>query len=235
MDDTPIARCHHVRMTVPNGEGLELGRPWIEDLRWHRDQYRQSRFQWSGSEALLAATEFTHGRQDFTSLMDLRELNLGRRAATEYAAVCQRAFGEAARQARRSICPTSWVAVAIELDSTVDDCSASSHFATWSSPADRTNTQVDRVQRIVDGLYFSNPLIRAWELKQLWDLYTAAENILEDTLIDLVVELDGHRRAQDIADAIGVFTVAGLSHRVDLQRSQRGVVGDPRRTPHQYR
>lgn len=222
-------------MTVPNGEGLELGLPWVEDLRWHRDQCRQSRFQWSGSEALLAATEFTRGRHDFTSLMDLRELNEGRRAATEYAAVCQRAFGEAVRQARRAISPTSWVTVAAELDSTVDDCSASSHFATWSSPADRTNLQVDRVHRIVDGLYFSNPLIRAWELKQLWDLYKAAENILEDTVIDLVVELDKQRRAQDIADAIGVITIAGLDHRISLQRSQRGTVGDPRRQPHQYR
>lgn len=222
-------------MTVPDCGGLDLDLPWINDLRWHRAQYRQSRFQWSATEALLAATEFTHGRQDFSSLMDLRELNQNRRAAAEYAAVCQRAFGDAVRQARLVICPTSWVTVALELDSTVADCSASSHFSTWSIPADRTNAQVDRVQRIVDGLYFSNPLIRAWELKQLWDLYTAAESILEDTVVDLVGELSGHRRPQDIADAIGVCTSAGLEHRIRIQRSQRGLVGDPRRTPHQYR
>ena len=58
-------------MTVPGSEmGLKLNSAWIDDLRWHRDQYRQSRFQWTSSDALLAATEFTRGRQSFTTLSE---------------------------------------------------------------------------------------------------------------------------------------------------------------------
>ncbi len=235
-DDTPPVWCHHCSMTVPGSEmGLKLNSAWIDDLRWHRDQYRQSRFQWTSSDALLAATEFTRGRQSFTTLSELRELSQARRSAAAYATVCQRAFGEAARHARRGLeTTTSWSAVARELDTTVVTCSASSHFSIWSQAHERTNPQVARVQKIVDGLYFSNPLIRAWELKQLWDLYAAAEDILEDTLVDLAVELDGFRRADAIAQAADVRTVAGLGHRIKAQRAQRGAIGDPRRTPHQY-
>ena len=72
-DDTPPVWCHHCSMTVPGSEmGLKLNSAWIDDLRWHRDQYGQSRFQWTSSDALLAATEFTRGRQSFTTLSELR-------------------------------------------------------------------------------------------------------------------------------------------------------------------
>ena len=47
---------------------------WIDDLAWHRQVYKQSKFRWDGTEALLVATEFTGGRQDFRTVADLSEL-----------------------------------------------------------------------------------------------------------------------------------------------------------------
>ncbi len=223
-------------MTAPQSRsGAETAAQWVDDLRWHRSQYRQSRFQWCGSEALLVATEFTRGRQEFTSVQDLRDLARYQREVGEYSTVCQRAFGDAVKQARKAICPHDWAPVAAELDLTSEECASSSFFATWSDPEERTNAQVERVQRIVDGLFFSNPLIRAWELRQLWALYLAAEGIIEDTLVDLVVELRSTRRPADLADAAGLFTAEGLDYLVKGHRETRGEPGDPRRTPSQYR
>jgi hypothetical protein len=223
-------------MTAPNKDS-DAGSPtqWVDDLRWHRSQYRQSRFQWCASEALLAATEFTRGRQEFTTVRDLRDLAGYKRAAGEYSMVCQRALGDALKAARRQLSPQGWAPVAAELDLTTLECASSAFAATWSDPQERTNAQVARVQRIVDGLFFTNPLIRSWELQQLWLLYVAAEQFLEDTLVDLVVELRGSRRAADLADAAGAWSVTSLNYTVEDQRRSRGEIGDPRRTPTQYR
>ncbi|MFH5211548.1 hypothetical protein ACHIPZ_25585 [Antrihabitans sp. NCIMB 15449] len=183
----------------------------------------------------MAATEFTRGRQEFTTVRDLRDLAGYKRVAGDYSMVCQRALGDALKAARRQLSPRDWAPVATELDLTVLECASSAFVSTWSDPQERTNAQVVRVQRIVDGLFFTNPLIRSWELQQLWLLYVAAEGFLEDTLVDLVVELRGSRRAADLADAVGLRSVTSLDCMIEEQRRSRGEIGDPRRTPTQYR
>lgn len=217
--------------SVPSSDPAE---EWIEDLRWHRRQYRQSLFQWSGSDALNAATEFTSGQQDFTTAHDLSRLETHRRLAAFHSSTCQRAFGKAARHARGGLGLHSWHSVADCLDLPATECSASAHFATWSEPKECTNNQVERVNKLVDGLFFTNPLIRAWELKQLWDLYSAAEDILEDALVDLAIELRHDREDTALAYALKMQTSIGLAQRIEAQRSLRGTAGDPRRIPRQY-
>ena len=149
--------------------------------------------------------------------------------------VCQRALGDALKAARKQLSPQDWAPIAEELDLTILECATSAFAATWSEPRERSNAQVERVQRIVDGLFFTNPLIRAWELQQLWLLYVAAEDFIEDTLVDLVVELRPSRRTADLADAAGAWSVTSLDYIVEEQRRLRGECGDPRRSPTQYR
>lgn len=225
-------------MTAPNlraGAEQETAARWVADLRWHREAYKQSRYQWDPIEPLLAATEFTRGRNEFTTLQDLRELAGHHRRALDVMATCQNAFGDALKEARKVISPLSWEPVAAELDLTVVECSSSGFGATWSEPSRHTNAQVARIQQMVDNTYYNNPLIRSWELAQLWLFYVAASDTLEDVLVDLVVELTGRRRPRDLADAIGMRTIPGLDNYVEEHRSRRGLPGDPRRDPCQYR
>ena len=75
-----------------------------------------------------------------------------------------------------------------------------------------------------------NPFSQVWELRQMHGMYAAANNILEDTFCDLATEL-----AEDIGwDSIAPLTVIhrtghGVRLRVELQRRERGLPGDPRR------
>ncbi|HEY5853253.1 MAG TPA: hypothetical protein VIW24_04150 [Aldersonia sp.] len=225
-------------MTAPNLRAAaeqETAAEWLADLRWHREAYKQSRYQWDPVEPLLAATEFTRGRNEFTTLQDLRELAGHHRAALEVTATCQNALGVALKEARKVVSPLSWEPVAEELDLTVVECSSSGWAATWSEPCRHTNAQVANIQQMVDNTFYNNPLIRSWELAQLWLFYVAASDIIEDVLVDLVVELTDRRRPQDLADAIGMRTLPGLDHLVAEHRSRRGIPGDQRRTPQQYR
>ena len=83
------------------------------------------------------------------------------------------------------------------------------------------------------GFFFASPLLLAWELSQLWKLYRAAEELLEDTLVDLVVELQPLVHTSDLLHALHTTTAVGLSNRINSQRHERGPAGDPRRTPRQ--
>ncbi len=69
------------------------------------------------------------------------------------------------------------------------------------------------------------PLLLAWELSQLWKLYRAAEELLEDTLVDLVVELQPHVHISDLLHALHTTTEVGLSNRINSQRHDRGPAG----------
>lgn len=209
---------------------------WIDDLSWHRQVYKQSKFRWWDTEAVLVATEFTGGRNNFRTIADLRELERYRISVSEYALTCQRALGLALKDVRSNLNLSGWDRVGDLLDLDPGECASSSFFATWADPYDSrqiSNPQVRRIRRMCDGFFFASPLLLAWELKQLWRLYQAAEDVLEDTLVDLLVELRETARTQDLVRAIGMSTEAGLDDRIAMQRDARGPVGDPRRIPQQ--
>ena len=95
-------------------------------------------------------------------------------------------------------------------------------------PEARTNANVAHT---LDELPFVNPLIEAWELKHLCGMYEAADNVLEDTLCDLIDELTGHVSDQDLVAATGMQSVASLQRRVAAARLQRGPPGRPAADP----
>lgn len=224
-------------MTIPVGP-IERRTPaqWIEDLTWHRQIYRDAKFRWTGTDALLVATEFTYGHDTFETVGDLHTLEKYRLGLATYTLTCQRAFGAAINDTRTGLAVQGWDLIADLMRIPILDCRTSSWHATWADPYDRrqvTNPQVSRITAMCDGFLFASPLLLAWELKQLWSLYAAAENILEDTIADLVTELTGTVRDEDLARAAGMSTIVGLHDRVATQRTERGEPTDPRRTPHQ--
>lgn len=225
-----------VGMPLPLGSTRMEPAHWIDDLAWHRQVYKQSKFRWDSTEALLVATEFTGGRQDFRTVADLRELEVYRLALSEYTTTCQRALGLALQEARNGLGTSGWEGVAALLDLSAVDCSASSYFARWGDPriaGQFSNPQVRRIRKMCAGFFFASPLLLAWELAQLWKLYRAAEELLEDTLVDLVVELQPHVHTSDLLHALHTTTEVGLSNRINSQRHGRGPAGDPRRAPRQ--
>ncbi|GAB4590032.1 hypothetical protein [Nocardia sp. IFM 10818] len=215
---------------------------WVRDLNWHRTVvYPSSKFQWQPSDAALVATKFTGGQDEFTTVADLTVLTQKRKNLTDYTATCERALGRALSQSQRGLgCRTADLAEILDMTPLEVERAVYSYSVavTWSDKiGDRssyTNRQVRRITEMCDGLLISSPLLLAWELKQLWSMYRAAENLLEDTFVDLVLELKG------TADPAVIVYAAGAPHREALhgwirhQRALRGEPGDPRRIPSQY-
>ncbi|MEV6774406.1 hypothetical protein AB0N05_37795 [Nocardia sp. NPDC051030] len=209
---------------------------WPDDLDWHRGVYKDAKFRWQAIDALRTATDFTHGHHDFRTVGDLRRLAGYRLDLASYTTTCQRAFGRAIKQVRSGLKLPDWDGVGQLLRMDPIECAQSSFFATWADPRDPsrlTNPQVERVTLMCGRFAFASPLLLAWELKQVWRMCQAAEGILEDTLVDLVVELRGTVREDDLVRSSGMMTSAGLWDRVDTQRRDHGEAGDPRREPHQ--
>jgi len=206
---------------------------WLEDLAWHRETYRESKFRWWDTDVMAIVTYNTWGRVDFTTLEHLRWLEQWRLGLLAFAAQCRNAMAAPLREAQETFGTINWQPIADAVGLTVLECSTTVWFDTYAAAADRVgNAQVQRVQKMVGGMVFGNPLILIFELKQLWRMYQTADNVHEDTLCDLVEELRGTRRLEDIAGAAGM-SAAGLEHRVADARAARGGPGDPRRIPAQ--
>ncbi|WP_377454642.1 hypothetical protein [Rhodococcoides fascians] len=208
----------------------------LEDFRWHREFHRQAQFRWWDSEAVLVATEFTGGRDNFETITELAELERDRLVLADYAATCQRALGSALKQARTTLGQTDWKFAEDNLCLTTRTCEQSSYLASWADPFDHTwasNPQVDRVRRSCARMMFGNPLILSWELSQLWTLYDAAEMLLEDALVDLSIELSDSCSPTALLWATQMASTVGLEQRIADQRERRGSPGDDRRHPRQ--
>lgn len=208
----------------------------LEDLRWHRDFHRQAQFRWWDSEAVLVATEFTGGRDNFETITELAELERDRLVLADYAATCQRALGSALKQARTTLGQGDWKFAEDNLCLTTRTCEQSSYLASWADPFDTrraSNPQVDRVRRSCARMMFGNPLILSWELSQLWTLYDAAEMLLEDALVDLSIELSDSCSPTALLWATQMASTVGLEQRIADQRERRGSPGDYRRHPRQ--
>ncbi|MBF6333640.1 hypothetical protein [Nocardia transvalensis] len=224
--------------------GIELERlprtpdEWVEDLDWHRDSYRYSKFQWTPEDALLIATRWTRGQDTFTNVADLATLTQRQLELGDYTETCQRALGKAIAEVQRGL-QRPMADVADLLGLTQLECDEAVYLATvrtlWSTPASPipdSNAQVRRIRTMCDGMFFASPLLLAWELKQLWRMYQSAYNLLEDTVVDLIVELDSVDPVA-VAHASGMPNTRSLKQRIQTQRSERGEPGDPRRDPRQ--
>ena len=218
-----------VTTVVLSGAGLarsEQAALWLDDLVWHKRMFRQSRFRWTGEHAMDIVTRSTGGCLDYSTVGHLRWLQRRQDEVRDRGTKCQSAIADPLRQAHAVL---GWDRTAKAVGLTVVDCRLTLAFAAGTTEAERSNVDV---RGVLARLPFANPLIEVWELKQLWRLYDAARALLEDTLCDLLEELLETHPVDELVDATGI-PPGRPSARIERARLERGVAGDPRRTPSQ--
>ena len=219
-------------MSLTTAEVPPRARPtadWREDILWHRQMYRQSRFRWAAENATNIAMRSTRGRLEFSTPGQLAALEGHRMELLGYTDQFRLAMASPLREARRAYGARWGTALALVGMSTMD-----ARIIIWSAvgttPDQVTNTDVRRVLR---GIPLPNPLTEVWELRQLHSMFQAASDLLEDAVCDLVHELSDHY----CLDALAPLTVSSaadqLRMRIESQREQRGEPGDRRRIPQQ--
>lgn len=219
-------------MTVELMDNLEAIYPsspmpfWLEDLLWHRKTFAESRFRWSTRDVIGVVTGHTGGQTEFTTVGDLRSLQRYRYAVLDQVGRTRNAMADRLRVARDELGEDQWGSVAGAVGLTELECAQAMWFAAHETDRDSAN-----IRRVLKFVPFRNPLIEAFELKQLMRLWEAAADMLEDTICDLVEELIPTRPAAVLADAVGIAGAKGLTQRVALAREQRGPEGDERRLP----
>lgn len=64
----------------------ERGALWLEDLRWHKQTFRRSRFQWDAHDVLRVVTGSTGGQLEFTTVSHLRQLQSSQDQVCDFSA-----------------------------------------------------------------------------------------------------------------------------------------------------
>ena len=199
---------------------------WLEDLRWHRKTFSDSRFRWSANDIIDIVTGLSGGQTEFTTVEDLRALQGYRYSVLDQAAWTRNAIADRLELAREHLGEEHWGSVISSLGLTELECAHARWFAAHEAERDSAN-----IRRVLKFVPFRNPLIEAFELKQLMRMWEAAADLLEDTLCDLVEELLPTRPITVLAEAIGTASEKGPTQRLDLARLERGPMGEPRRLP----
>lgn len=214
---------------INRAKRMALRDSWIAEFADHRRIHNESRFRWWADDVMSIVTWNTRGRIDFTELKHLAWLEEWRLNMGSYTDECAKWVGVPLLEAQSYF---RWTREYNQLGEVVGltprECDELVYW--WEIATERTpNQQVRRIHKMA----FSNPLIRIWELKQLWRMYQAAVDVAEDTLVDLVEELRPTHRLSDIVRESRSFTEGQLNARVTEARDARGGPNDPRRVPHQ--
>lgn len=218
---------------VDMGAAAEIREPgdWLEDMAWHRRMYDQSHFRWVPEDPLSIALTWVKGRVEFTTPGHLRRLDSQILGLRTYAAGIQDAMLEPLAEARRRLGSRDYAAGLELVSMTQTDVDILRHSSHAGSGPVRNHPEARRALR---GIPLPNPLSKVWELRQMHGMYAAADNILEDTFCDLVLELAPDHGWDRLASLTNIHhTGRGLELRVEFQRRERGAPGDPRRRQEQ--
>lgn len=220
------------RTDLPTPTGVSGGLlQWIDDLMWHRRSYRQSKLRWWPDDAVLVATEHTRGRHDFTTVRDFADLRPIRARAEALVARVDIALGHSLSDVNLADpeMRDDWARLGALIDLSPADCHRVVRTAAMSNLRTPPIRAVADVVRMCDGFYFASPLLTAWELKQLRDLYRAGADVVADTMNDLLVELTDRAYPTDLVRASGAASWSELSTLTDRHVRERGRAGDVRR------
>ncbi len=206
---------------------MRYARHWVEDITWHRHMFDQSYFQWGPDEALEAAVRFTRGRVVHETPRHLGLLDQQLGELIEYTQQVEdgMALFLAEGEARRS---EDW-ATALQLMGMTQRKADEIRWRVSHSPA-VPNAEVDQALK---GWPLPNPYSQVWELRQAHAMWSAAVDILEDTVCDLVSELAPRHGWVNLAFVTSCRSGEDLEDRVRHQRARRGLPGDERRVPRQ--
>jgi hypothetical protein len=202
---------------------------WVDDARWHRRMYGQSRFRWVAEDAIGIAMRSSRGRLEFTTTRHLTVLDDCLGALQTHTDQIRLAMARPLREVRTTYGPRWEQALEV-----VDMAELDARIIIWSAVGVRPEqmTHAD-VRRALRGLPLPNPLTEVWELRQVHGMYLAAQAILEDTFCDLVLELEQRTPLHLLAPMTSSRTAGQLRFRVGEQREARGGPDDDRRRPAQ--
>lgn len=223
---TTLHTAPDLATTYPSSPDASL---WLDDLRWQKRMYRESRFRWTGQDAIGIVTWETGGQTEFTSLADLEALQRHQYTVLDSATRARNAMARRLELARDAL-GDGWDTVSTVLGLTELECDAAVWFARDAGEDEFDSVNIRRVLKFVP---FRNPLIEAWELKQLTRLFEGAANLLEDAICDLAEELLPTRPEAAVAAAANTHGANGLAQRISTARQERGRAGDERRVPEQ--
>lgn len=207
---------------------------WVVDYRWHRDR-GGVRFVWFGDDPFRLAAAYTGGQVEHSTLADLRRLHASWLELGDFTLGIQRGLGRVANDLHQITArPVSDEVVADELQMSLIEYRLARHLASFAREDQCVNAATTRIYtEIWPKLYFRNPLILAFELRKIWDMYVAAGDVLSDTIHDLARELVGGVYTDDICRAVGLPSGRDnvLSEWLQCHAQERGAAGDPRRRP----
>ena len=198
---------------------------WLEDMTWHRRMYDQSKFRWVPEDPMSIALTWTKGRIEFTTARHLRQLDFQLQALREYAAGIQDAMLDPLALAQQRCTRQDYQAGLELVGMTHTDVEILRHSALGGRI--RNHPEARRALR---GIPLPNPFSQVWELRQMHGMYAAADDILEDTFCDLAEDLATERGWDSLVPlTVRHYTGNGIRLRVEQQRRNRGLPGDPRR------
>jgi len=200
---------------------------WLEDVRWHRRMFTQSHFRWAPEDATHIALHYTRGRVVFETPAHLRRLDAQLMELREWKGQITDAMAAPLSEARSRYAGSRWEQ-ALDLIGLTDY-----DVRVLIGTAHRQVRLNPDAKRALRGFPLPNPLTNVWELRQMASMYEGAENILEDTLCDLVLELEPRHGLANLAALTVSGTAQQLQFRLDRQLQERGELGDPRRAPSQ--
>lgn len=196
---------------------------------WHRRMFAESHFRWAPEDPYAIALTWTRGRLAYETVRDFRLLDQQILQLNIYAAQIDDAMAPLLSEAQSSCTSTEWGRGLQLVDLTTTEAEVLRHGA---QPRPTPHPEVRRALR---GIPLPNPFSQIWELRQMREMYRAAEHVLEDTLCDLALELvaDGVTWPMLALQTQRHGSERTLQLRVDDQRALRGAPGDTRRHPSQ--
>lgn len=202
---------------------------WLEDMAWHRRMYRQSRFRWVPEDPLSIALTWTRGRLEHKTVAHLQTLDVQLCDLRDFAAGIDDAMTPLLRQARRHSAASGWSEGLALVGLSATDADKLCRRTAKPGGAGHPETR-----RALRGFPLPNPWSQVWELRQVRNMYAAAEAIMEDVFCDLTLELHPTHGWLSLAEVtLQHLTANQLQLRVQDQRETRGEPGDPRRIPEQ--
>lgn len=210
---------------------------WIEQYRAHRAVYFGAYWTWTPNSPFRLVANHAHGRLEYTSPRDFQSLVRLRRDMTERLCAVRDSIAHELAVIARS-CPSvvdqRWQPLAAEFDVPAAELAIAVGEAQSAPARLPAPSEVYAALEACDELAVMNPVIRAWELWQVLQLWEAGLDLVTDTMADLIRELD-HLSPAELSFAaqgeIGARQVASLELN---QRLERGLLGDPRRCSSQW-
>lgn len=191
--------------------------------------FGQSHFRWVPEDPMAIALTWTRGRMQFDRPPHLHFLDTQLLSLRTFAAGIDDAMVPLLRTAQDRCTAEDWALGLQLIDMTPHDVRVLRHSAPSGAPARHREAS-----RALRGIPLPNPFSQVWELRQMRAMYEAAENLIEDTFCDLLVELAQTHAWEALAGhTLRHRSARTLQERVVAQRDVRGEPGDPRRVPEQ--